>query len=104
MALFDYHGFVPFVGPIISYESLSFEETDLGVKVRDVSDDMLGLGVTFGWDIRPNDLQSWVLRTNLRYYPGLQLDIPGTEETVPFRNLEFNFIQLIIYPGRMFGW
>jgi outer membrane protein W len=104
MALFDYHGFVPFVGPILSYESLSFEEGDLGINVRNVSDDMLGLGVTFGWDIRPNDLQSWVLRTNLRYYPGLQLDIPGTEETVPFRNLEFNFIQLIIYPGRMFGW
>ncbi len=98
--LFDYHGFVPFVGPAISFENLSFIENFEGSNVIDIEDNKIGYGLTFGWDIRPNRIQSWTLRTNLRWYPNLFLDVePNTK--VSFDNLEFNFIQLIIYPSRM---
>lgn len=99
--LFDYHGFVPFVGPSVSYENLSFEEKILGNTTYDISDDKIGYGLTFGWDIRPNRIQSWLLRTNLRWFPSMEVDI-NNNSTVSFNNLEFNFIQLIIYPDRMF--
>lgn len=98
--LFDYHGFVPFAGPVFSYENLSFAEDFDGSKTIDAEDKKIGYGLTFGWDIRPNRIQSWILRTNLRWYPNLFLEVePGSK--VPFDNLEFNFIQLIIYPNRM---
>ncbi len=99
--LFDYHGFVPFVGPSVSYENLSFEEKILGNTTYDISEDKIGYGLTFGWDIRPNRIQSWLLRTNLRWFPSMEVDI-NNNSTVSFNNLEFNFIQLIIYPDRMF--
>lgn len=98
--LFDYHGFVPFIGPTISYENLSFKENFEGQRTFDVEDRKFGYGLTFGWDIRPNRIQPWILRTNLRWYPNLFLEVePNTK--VSFDNLEFNFIQLIIYPNRM---
>lgn len=100
-ALFDYHGFVPFVGPIVSWENLSFEDRQGDVQLMKVSDDKLAYGITFGWDIRPNRLQAWILRTNLRWYPNLNLET-GTGRTISFDSLEFNFIELIVYPGRMF--
>lgn len=98
--LFDYHGFVPFVGPTISYENLSFRENFEGQNTIDVTDQKMGYGLTFGWDIRPNRIQSWILRTNLRWYPNLFLEVEPNSK-VSFDNLEFNFIQLIIYPNRM---
>ncbi len=99
--LWDYHGFVPFIGPVISYERLSFEEDIDGNPNIDKTENQLGYGVTFGWDIRPNRLQGFVLRTNLRYFPRLSLDL-GDDQAIRFDNIEFNFIQLIIYPWRMF--
>lgn len=98
--LFDYHGFVPFIGPVVSYESLSFNESFEEVQTIDVNEKQWTYGLTFGWDIRPNRLQSWILRTNLRWYPDLSLDI-DQDSSISFDNLEFNFIQLIIYPNRM---
>ncbi|SFC10983.1 hypothetical protein SAMN05421747_104204 [Parapedobacter composti] len=99
-SLFDYHGFVPFIGPAISYENLSFYEDFEGTKTYDVKENKIGYGMTLGWDIRPNRIQSWILRTNLRWYPHLFLEVePNTK--MSFNNLEFNFIQLIIYPNRM---
>ncbi|MEM1323021.1 MAG: hypothetical protein AAGG75_22335 [Bacteroidota bacterium] len=99
--LFDYHGFVPFLGPAISYERLSFEESFEGQRTLDIVDNKWAYGLTFGWDIRPNRLQSWILRTNLRWFPDLQLAV-ADGQTVSFNTIEFNFIQMIIYPGRMF--
>jgi hypothetical protein len=99
--LFDYHGFVPFVGPVVSYEQLSFQESLSGVPGLSEESDQLGYGVTFGWDIRPNRIQSFILRTNLRYWPNLPLQVTP-ENNYNFSNIEFNFIQLIVYPGRMF--
>lgn len=97
--LWDYHGFAPFVGPILSYENNRFLERFEGTQTFDVTKKQLSYGLTFGWDIRPNRLQSWVLRTNLRWFPNLNIDLDN-ETSVSFNNLEFNFIQLIVYPGR----
>ena len=99
--LFDYNGFVPFIGPILSKENLGFTEFFEGQQFRDIDQRKLSFGLTFGWDIRPNRLTSWILRTNLRWYPSLNLAV-DTSNAISFNNLEFNFIQLIIYPGRMF--
>lgn len=98
--LFDYHGFAPFTGPTVSYEHLSFKESFENQNTVDMEDDKLGYGLTFGWDIRPNRIQSWMLRTNLRWYPNLFLEVDPNSK-VSFDNIEFNFIQLIIYPNRM---
>lgn len=99
--LFDYHGFVPFVGPSISLEQLSFEEEFEQVQTQKVSNHQLSAGVLFGWDIRPNRLQAILLRTNLRWFPKINLNLEGGH-SISFANLEFNFIQLVVYPGRMF--
>lgn len=100
-SLFDYHGFVPFVGPALSYENLSFRESFEGSLVHDLSENKIAYGLTFGWDIRPDRIQSFILRTNLRWFPALGLEV-GEQEEISFRNLEFNFIQLILYPNRIF--
>lgn len=95
----DYHGFVPFIGPLLSVENLTVDETDnmtnTAVKRTGAA---LKPGITFGWDIRPTKLESFVLRTNLRYTPNLNVVMP-TGRTVAFDQLEFNFIQVVWYPG-----
>jgi hypothetical protein len=98
----DYHGFLPFVGPNVSYENLSVNEQD-GVKTP-VLGSFKGIkaGITFGWDIRPDDLQGWILRTNLRWHPNLNVDMPDGKK-MKFDQLEFNFIQLVLYPERLWG-
>ncbi len=99
--LFDYHGFVPFIGPSISYEQLSFEEEFEQVQTQQVSNNQMAYGILFGWDIRPNRLQCLLLRTNLRWFPKIELNVEGGK-SISFSTLEFNFIQLVVYPGRMF--
>ncbi len=99
--LWDYHGFVPFIGPVATYENLKFREDNAGITLLDLEESSLSYGLTFGWDIRPNRLQSWILRTNLRWFPDLEMDVAGGNSIV-FDNIEFNFIQLVVFPGRMF--
>jgi hypothetical protein len=91
--LFNYLGFVPFAGPILSYENLS---TSVNGTVHNES--KLALGLTFGWDIRVIRSRKFLLRTNLRYYPNLHMDIKG--EKMMFDHLEFNFIQFVYFIGR----
>jgi hypothetical protein len=98
--LLDYHGFAPFVGPNLSFENLSFSENHEGIQTINANENKLAYGFTFGWDIRPNRIQSWILRTNLSWYPNLFLEVENNKK-VFFNNLEFNFIQLIVYPNRM---
>jgi len=99
--LFDYNGFVPFLGPVISYENLVFAEQIEDNPRQRWDDNQLGYGLTFGWDIRPNRLQGFLLRTNLRYFPSLKIEnVNGS--TVNFDNIEFNFIQLVLFPERLF--
>lgn len=95
----DYHGFAPFLGPAVSRERLHFRESFEELPTLNVTDRTLHYGLTFGWDIRPNRLQSWYLRTNLRWFPRLELDV-REGQTVRFDALEFNFIQLVVFPGR----
>ena len=97
---FDYHGFVPFVGPVISYDRLSFNENFETVNIWDIEENKLSVGLTFGWDIRPNRIQSWILRTNLRWYPNLYLNLDENTK-ISFDAIEFNFIQLIVYLNRI---
>ena len=97
--LFDFHGFVPFVGPSLGWERWRLAETDGGQTVTDHSWRGLRPGLTFGWDIRPDRLQGVILRTNLRYTP-FRFDTPG-DTYLNLQQLEFNFIQVVIYPGRI---
>lgn len=95
--LFDYRGFAPFVGPVVSREWLELDETVDQIPVERVREARWRAGVIFGWDIRPDDLRGIILRTNLRYTPVGRV---GGAGGVGMNQLEFNFIQLVWYPGR----
>jgi hypothetical protein len=94
----DYHGFSVFAGPCISLESLSLQQT----SQTDLQKTMVRPGLIFGWDIRPNRLQVFYLRTNLRWFPGLKLNTSAGDTSFRFDQLEFNFIQVVLFPGRIF--
>lgn len=94
--LMDYHGFAAFIGPALSYEWLTVKEPTETNKYEGIKP-----GITFGWDIRPNRLQGIVLRTSLRYFSNLSVSMPNGKN-VAFDGLEFNFIQVVIYPKRLF--
>lgn len=96
----DYHGFAPYIGPSVSYDLLRYREKVGEELTQNVEDNGINFGIVFGWDIRPNRLQTWVLKTNLRYYPRMNMNVDGKK--VNFENIEFNFIQFVIFPGRMF--
>lgn len=97
----DYYGFAVFAGLAVSYEWLYVNETDKqGITITEKYKGIKP-GITFGWDIRPNRLQGWYLRTNLRYFPNLNVTMPDGKN-VSFDQLEFNFIQLVVFPGRVF--
>ncbi len=100
--LFDYHGFVPFIGVSFSKEWLNVQESTNNIKTIDESSTAIKPGISFGWDIRPNRLQTFIIRTNLRYVPNLSVKMPNGQ-LVNFNQLEFNFIQLVLYPQRIFG-
>ena len=91
--LFDYHGFVPFVGPSIMYDHLSYKENQ-----THISQNKPTIGLVFGWDIRLSKTSTSLLRTNLRYAPNHNLTIKG--EKVMYDHLEFNFIQYVHFIGR----
>ncbi|MGB3546953.1 MAG: hypothetical protein WBA17_08250 [Saprospiraceae bacterium] len=91
--LFNYLGFVPFAGPVLSYENLH-----TSVNGADYRENKLALGITFGWDIRVTKAESSLLRTNLRYYPDLHMNVEG--EKMMFDHIEFNFIQWVQFIGR----
>jgi hypothetical protein len=90
----DWHGFAPFIGPNIGHEVLEVRGDATG------RNETTSYGVTAGWDIRPNRLQAFTLRTTVRYVP--RLAAPTTEgRPLNFDQLEVNFFQLVIYPGRI---
>ena len=99
--LWDYNGFVPFVGPSISYERWSAGEFAHDQLVGDLQRTrVISPGFVFGWDIVPTSIDTWTLRTNLRYYPFQRVvNATGTKSRVD--QFEFNFIELVIYPSRM---
>lgn len=98
--LWDYHGFVPFVGVGIGYEWLYLSEQEYEVQVLSHRSEKIQPCLSFGWDIRPDRLQWFILRTNLRYVPALNISLPG-KGSINLEQLEFNFIQLVLYPQRL---
>jgi hypothetical protein len=98
----DFYGFVPFIGVGIGYGW--FRATDR-IPTERLTGRESGLvaSVPFGWDIRPDPASAWVLRTNLRWVPRARVPMPGAGVAVDLGGLEFDFIQLVVYPGRMFG-
>ncbi|HLR31432.1 MAG TPA: hypothetical protein VK074_03015 [Fodinibius sp.] len=97
----DYHGFVPFIGPFVSKEYLRTKELDQGRQLLNTSHNGWTAGIVFGWDIRPIRTPGLIFRTNLRYTPNLSLKTED-EQKIRFNQLEFNFIQLVVYPERLF--
>ncbi len=95
----DYHGFVPFVGPVITRESLVASEKENGQEVFHTHKEGFAGGIIAGWDIRPTRTDWWGVRTNIRYFPGLRLNVDGTRN-INLQQIELNFLQLVIYPNR----
>jgi hypothetical protein len=100
--LFDYQGFVPYLGLGISYEKITFSEKDKGSLHLMEESNLWRPVFVFGWDILPTKLEYMTLRTNLRYTPDLSIDVSGY--AVPNSQLEFNIIQLIFYPQRLINF
>lgn len=96
----NYNGFVPFIGPSISYERWANAEFEDDIQLNFTQrNSFISPGIIFGWDILASPLEVWVLRTNLRYYPFQRISAPdGSKSRVD--QFEFNFIQLVIYPNR----
>ena len=94
--LFDYQGFVPFLGIGAEYNHLFYQEKS-GTPIE-ASESKFGLPIVFEWYIRPVVSAKWLLRTNLRYNPLTYLETGGNQ--VPFEHFEFNFIQFVYYLGR----
>jgi hypothetical protein len=91
--LFNYLGFVPFAGITGSIEKLKMSENgNIYAEIKP------SLGFIFGWDIRVTKTGTSLLRTNLRYIPGLYLRVGG--EKMMYDQLEFNFIQWVQFIGR----
>ena len=98
--LFDYHGFVPYVGIGLGFENISVTESDQGRSLSPTTHHKLSPNITFGWDIRPSVKGDWwILRTNLRYFPFLTIE--RQSKKLSFQHLEFNFIQFVFYPQRL---
>ena len=91
--LFDYLGFVPYLGITASVEDLRAE-----VNGTEYQQTKGAVGLIFGWDIRVTNTGTSLLRTNLRWTPNLHLDVEGGE--IMFDHLEFNFIQYVHFIGR----
>jgi len=96
----DYHGFVPFVGPCLSLEGLTLQEKLPLATSISYANTIVRPGITFGWDIRPNRLQVFYLRTHLRWIPNLHLSTRNNKK-FSFDQLEFNFIQAVFLLNRL---
>lgn len=86
----DYHGFVPFIGGIISLENFRVKESDQGVLTFNRSYQLITAGVIAGWDIRPTRTDWWGVRTNIRWFPFMKLDMPGNT-SISMQQVELNF-------------
>lgn len=97
----DYHGFVPFIGPVLSYETLAAKESENNVEVFNSRRSFLTAGIIAGWDIRPTRTDWWGVRTNIRYFPNLSMEVKDGL-SLHLEQIELNFLQLILYPNRFY--
>jgi len=96
----DYHGFAPYLGVGLGYERLRLTEEEGETMLADERENTIAPVLVFGWDIRPSRKgDAWLLRTNLRYTPSLKLTHRNRE--LNLQQLEFNFIQLVVFPARL---
>ena len=95
--LFDYKGFAPFLGIGLGSDYGKLSLNTSGEETISQSEWLTSYAVVFGWDIRPSRVDTWYLRTNLRYiYQNSDSEINLAEN-----HLEVNFIQFVLYPGRL---
>lgn len=95
--LFDYNGFAPFLGLGVGADYGNLSLSTGGEMAISESEWLNSYAIVFGWDIRPSRVDTWYLRTNLRYiYQNSAAEIKIGEQ-----HLEVNFIQFVIYPGRI---
>ena len=94
----DLYGFVPFIGAGVGMQRLTATDTAANIATTN-QDNKWAPDIVFGWDIRPAPSYWWILRTNLRWLPAAPLGLGNT--TFDFGGLEYDFIQLIVYPGRL---
>jgi len=97
--LFDYKGFVPFVGPALGVAHQRFESRDFGESPTAAHGWSPAFGLVLGWDIRPSDTDWFVLRTNTRIVWTGSKNLQGFD--LQNSHFEVNFIQLVIYPERI---
>jgi hypothetical protein len=95
--LFDYNGFAPFLGLGVGADYGNLSLSTNGEKAISETEWLNSYAIVFGWDIRPSRVDTWYLRTNLRYI----YQNSGTEINLGEEHLEVNFIQFVIYPGRI---
>lgn len=96
----DYHGFVPYLGFGLSHENIKISESDNGINTPNSTHNTFSPNIVFGWDIRPSVKgDELILRTNLRYFPFLDVERQGKK--LSLQHLEFNFIQVVFYPQRL---
>ena len=75
-------------------------ELDNGTLLSKSYYNKISPNITFGWDIRPSVKGDWwILRTNLRYFPFL--NVKRRSKKLSLQHLEFNFIQFVFYPQRL---
>lgn len=91
--LFNYLGFVPYIGVTGSMENLT--TTVNGTAYAETKP---AVGLIFGWDIRVTKTGTNILRTNLRWIPDLHMTID--DKKMMYDQLEFNFIQWVQLIGR----
>lgn len=97
----DYHGFVPFIGLGVSREWLEIKERLPTLEERSFKQNLYRPSLVFGWDIRPNRLQVFYLRTVLRWCPSLVVaTYSGKQFSID--QMEFNFIQCVVLLDRLF--
>ncbi len=97
--LFDYHGFVPFVGLSLGALHQNYSTNDGERQIDKVSGWSPAAGLVFGWDIRPTNVDWFILRTNLRL--NAATGIKTTDLNLRSTQLEVNFIQMVVYPQRL---
>ncbi|MCP4295845.1 MAG: hypothetical protein GY786_09585, partial [Proteobacteria bacterium] len=98
--LLDYSGFTPYLGLNVAMERMKYTEEVNELRRELNFDTKANMGITLGWDIRPGkNEEALILRTNLRWYPFSSFEVDGSRFN--FSQLEYNLIQVILYPGRI---
>ena len=95
----DYHGFNPFIGASISLENMRFREKKEGIETLSLRRKFITYGFNFGWDIKPSNVDWWTIRSNVRYFPDLEIH-PVSGKRAVIDQIEVNFFQFVFLINR----